>query len=287
MMWFVFAFLTASFETLKDIVSKRTVADVSEYMVAWSWIFFALPFLLLVVVVQGIPPLGEGFWPVLALAGSINSISFTLYVKAIKHSDLSVTVPMIAFTPMFMLVTSPLILGERPGLLGSIGIVLIVVGSYVLNLKERNRGLLGPYRALLRERGPKIMLLVAFIWSVAGNLDKVGVNNSGPVFWILSVHSVTAGILTLVMLWHTRDYRDIVRNIRPFTMIGFCSAMAAISQMTAITMTLVPYVISVKRTSIVMSVLSGHIIFKEKGLVERLSGVAIMIAGILCITLLQ
>jgi len=57
--------------------------------------------------------------------------------------------------------------------------------------------------------------------------------------------------------------------------------------MTAITMTLVPYVISVKRTSIVMSVLSGHIIFKEKGLVERLSGVAIMIAGILCITLLQ
>jgi uncharacterized membrane protein len=55
--------------------------------------------------------------------------------------------------------------------------------------------------------------------------------------------------------------------------------------MIAISMTLVAYLISIKRTSAVISVLLGSLIFKEKGLKERILGSILMILGVLFITL--
>ena len=46
MSWFIFAVLTALFESLKDVFSKRSLGEVDEYIAAWSLRVFALPFLL-------------------------------------------------------------------------------------------------------------------------------------------------------------------------------------------------------------------------------------------------
>jgi len=56
---------------------------------------------------------------------------------------------------------------------------------------------------------------------------------------------------------------------------------------TAVTMTLVPYVISIKRTSVIFSSLYGFFIFKERFIKTRLLGVVIMVAGVLLISLLS
>jgi uncharacterized membrane protein len=49
----------------------------------------------------------------------------------------------------------------------------------------------------------------------------------------------------------------------------------------------VAYVISIKRTSVIISILFGYLIFKEKGIKERLLGAVIMVIGVLFITLLN
>ncbi len=46
MTWVLFAFLTAFFESSKDVLGKRRLRDTDAYVVAWAWRFFALPFLL-------------------------------------------------------------------------------------------------------------------------------------------------------------------------------------------------------------------------------------------------
>jgi drug/metabolite transporter (DMT)-like permease len=287
MLWFFLAFSTATFESLKDLVGKHTLPRANEYLIAWSWSLFALPILLPVVLLQGPPPIGKPFWVALFFATITVTSSFSLYMKAIKSSDLSLTIPMIASTPVFMLVTSPIIVGEFPPPQGVVGVLLIAVGSYVLNIRERKKGWLAPYKALLNEKGPRIMLLVAFIWSIGGNLDKIGITNSSPFFWIFSLH-LCASVATLpLVLWKTRHLpSSLLRNLRYLAPIGLFSAISGITQMTAVAMTLVAYVISVKRFSIIMSVLLGSLLFHEKGLRERLTGVVIMIAGVLFITLL-
>ena len=64
---------------------------------------------------------------------------------------------MLAFTPLFLLVTSPLTLGEFPSPAGVGGLMCVALGSYVLNLRERRKGFWGPVRALWTNRSARLM----------------------------------------------------------------------------------------------------------------------------------
>lgn len=284
--WFPLALLAALFEALKDVVMKKSLRDVPEYLVAWSWMFFALPFLGLALLLAGLPPLGEQFWVALLLSGSLNALAISLYVRAINASDLSVTVPMIAFSPLFLLVTAPVILGELPTFWGIVGVMLVVAGAYLLNIKQRHQGYLAPYRALLRERGPKLMLAVAFLWSISATIDKIGVQNSSPTLWILALHGFIGLLLTPAALRRPGSAGYLRGNLPYLLLMGLCSAVVVLAQMTAITLTLVAYVISVKRTSTLLGVLFGYLFFQESNIRERLLGAAIMLLGVFCITVL-
>jgi len=55
--------------------------------------------------------------------------------------------------------------------------------------------------------------------------------------------------------------------------------------MNAINLALVAYVIAIKRTSVIMSVIFGWLIFKEKGIKERAAGSIIMLLGVFIILL--
>ena len=286
MLWFIFAFLTALFEATKDVLSKKSLKDIDEYVVAWSLPFFALPFLLPILLFTEIPSLGERFWLALVTGGTLYAFTLVLYMKALKSSDLSITVPMLTFTPLFLLITSPLMVGEFPGIFGLIGIFLIVAGSYLLNINKKSQGYLAPFKALLKEKGPRLMLVVAFIWSITSNIDKIGLQNSSPLFWVIAVDIYVALLmLPLCTFRRNRKTAQIRANWRALLTLGLFGGLTAVCQMTAISLTLVAYVISIKRTSAIGGVLFGYLIFKEKGIRARLVGAIVMVFGVLFITL--
>lgn len=286
MLWLLFSILTAFSESMKDVFSKNNLKNLDEYAVAWGLRFFALPFLLPLLLVIEIPPLGRQFWIALLVSGTLNVITTILYMRAIKLSDLSLSVPMVTFTPLFLLLTSPLLVGEFPGIYGLAGIIFIVTGSYTLNIKERSRGYLAPFKALVREKGPKLMLMVAFLWSITSNFDKLGVQDSSPIFWAIAANIyISIFMLPILILKSDQKLNQLTHYIAPLLPVGLFTALTFIFQMTAINMTLVAYVISIKRTSVIMSVFWGYLIFKEKGLKERLFGSVLMIIGVVLITL--
>lgn len=290
MTWLIFGILTAFFEAIKDVFSKQNLKKNDEYVVAWSLASFSAvfltPFLFFIEIPQLNPQLNPQFWIALSIGGSINAVTVILYIKAIKLSDLSLTVPLVALTPLFMLLTSPLIVGEYPNFFDYIGIFLIVTGSYLLNIKEKSQGYLAPFKALLHQPGPKLMLIVAFLWSITSNFDKIGVQNSSPIFWLFSLFTTMSLLLLPVLLNKTPNpSRKIMQQLPMLATMGFVNALGVIFQMQALTMTLVVQVIAVKRTSVLMGVLFGHFIFKEKDIQQRLLGAAIMIVGVFFITL--
>lgn len=257
-----------------------------EYIVAWSLFLFALPFFAILLFFTDIPEIGDNFWVALLVGGGLNVFTNLIYMRAIKLSDLSITIPLITFTPLFMLITSPLILGEFPNLFGIAGIVLIVTGSYLLNFKEKKKGYLAPFKALVKEKGPRLMLLVAFIWSITANFDKIGIENSSVFFWPVAVNTfITIGFIPVVLMRSKGKTRQIRKNYKKLLPVGFFHGLMIVFQMIAVSMTLVAYVISIKRTSAILSVVFGAVLFKEEGLKERLTGSVIMIAGVVLITL--
>jgi uncharacterized membrane protein len=284
-MWLIFSLLTALLEAVKDVLCKKSLNAIDEVLVAGSIFVFSIPLLLPVLLFIEIPVLSGRFWIALPAGTILNVLATLLYIKALKHSDLSLSLPMVTFTPVFLLLTSPLIVGEFPDPKGLIGILLIVLGAYRLNSKDKQGGFWKPFKALVRERGPRYMLLVAFIWSLTSNIDKVGILHSSVVFWVITTHLASALFFVPLVLFRIQRKPDIFKwsELKPLILIGMTAILRTVFQMSAIALTLVAYVISIKRTSVIFGILFGYVIFREKGLSERLSGAVIMVMGVFVI----
>lgn len=284
MLWLLFSLLTAFFVSLKDVLSKQSLASMDEYSASFFFrlviFLFILPFLLL----QGFAEPGMGFWIALPISGSINAVATLLFMRAVKSSELSLAVPLRNFTPLFLLATSPLILRELPSSTGILGVLLIVGGAYLLNLESGSYGL-EPLRALARERGPRLMLLAAFLWSISSSYDKIGVQASSPLLWVASVNFFVVLSLLPLALLNVKLRVVPLRGAVSISMAGVLGAIGLFFQMKAITLTLVAYVISIKRLGVLFSVLWGRVIFKEAVVEKRILGASLMVAGAALIAL--
>lgn len=176
MSWLIFSLLNAFFHSISAVIGKRGAQKLDVYSTAWAQSFFGLFIIIPLTVLTGsLQPVNHIFWVALFLSSVLHVVAIILYFRALKDSPISLVMPVLALTPVFLLITSPLIVGEFPTLLGIIGILTTVIGSYVLNLSKRSRGLFEPLISIVREKGTREMFIVAFIWSIASNTDKIGV----------------------------------------------------------------------------------------------------------------
>lgn len=285
MLWLILSIGSAFFRSMEDVFSKQSTSNVNEYIVGWMFRLIAASLIFVVIVIRGLPVIQEGFILTLILNGSLNAIVTILYLKALKHTDLSLVSPLVSLTPLFILLFSPLILGEWPDTYGLFGVIFIVIGTYILNMGKRSDGFCSPITSLAKNKGARYMLLVAIIWAITSNLDKIGVTKSGPLFWVFSVNLFVSIVLIPQVCIRRAELRALSESWKLVISIGVFSALTVILQMYAITMTLVVYVIAIKRSSTLLSVLWGYLFFKEKAVPQRLVGAAIMFLGLILIML--
>jgi len=169
-------------------------------------------------------------------------------------------------------------------MMGLIGILTGVVGSYMLNLDLKQRNIFAPFNSLVKDKGTRYMLIVAFLWSVSANFDKIAIQNSST--W---QHMAVTNILiftTISFLVKTTKKFEIksIPNDKKYLLIisGF-TVGSYIFHMTALSLTLAAYVIAMKRMSALISVVLGSVFLKEPNLRQRLVGAAVMFAGVLLI----
>ncbi len=301
MTWLILSILTAFFESLKDVFCKKSLQALDSNVVACATMAIAAVILLPGLWIVGIPTLGPEFWRAIVIGGTLNVVAYTLYVKAIQISDLSLITPLTALTPLFLLVTSPLIVKEIPTLWDGVGVFLVVMGSYILNLQSQDTDYLAPLKAMAMNKGSRMMIVVAFIWSITSTFDKIGVQNSSPLFWAIALFGYIAiGILPSVLWGHQvgkrsgqrsgqRSERQLDRqsslmmlrqNWKLLLIAGIANGIGVGSQMIAVGIAPVTQVIAVKRMSALFSVGFGVWIFGEKGWRERVLGAGVMVAGV-------
>lgn len=271
-----------------DLCGKYSMNnDINEYVSGWALRFFALPFLLFLTLLGGgIPDIDPEFWPVIAGSGAISVTATVLYMKAFKLSDASLMSPLKSLSPMLLLITSPIMVGEFPSPLGLVGVMTILVGVYTLNITERSAGWMEPFKALITEPGAKFMAAVLILYSISANLDKIGTEASNPLFYTLMLHVLAVAGLTPLMVIKTDDWATEVReNAKYIAPIGMFNGLASVVYMFALTYTLVIYVSALKRMTALTTVIGATLLLSEGGLRERLPGACIIICGVILITL--
>ncbi|MEF3368020.1 EamA family transporter [Methylocystis sp. 9N] len=222
------------------------------------------------------------FWTLLAWSGALNAVAYLLYIRAFRLSDASLVAPLVLLTPVLMLVTSPIMTGEHAPPMGVFGVLFTVLGVGLLDAGEAN-GRRFNFHILARDKGARLMLGTAVIWSVTSNIDKLGVRASTPLIWIAALMIVIASCS--VFYWLAAR-RAAPRLFALRYAIGAGSAMAfgSAMQMWALTVLFTPYVIAIKRLSALFTVLaSGHVLKEETG--GRRLGVVVMLVGAVMIAL--
>jgi drug/metabolite transporter (DMT)-like permease len=282
---FIYAFGSALFAATSDAASKRALQTHSLLVIAWVRLAYAAPFLLPFFLVVDIPQLDRTFWLTVSLLIPLEIVAVILYMKALQISPISLTVPFLSLTPVFSIAASLLILGEVPGTSGALGILLIVIGAYCLNVHLSRNGLLGPVRAVGQEKGCILMIGTAFIYSITSNLGKLAIQHSSPLFMGLFYLPFLSLALLPFSVSRGMRIKDLRAGGTLFLMIGASQALMTLCHFKAVSLILVSYMISVKRLSLLMSVAFGKILFHEEHLKERLLGSSLMVLGVVLIIL--
>ena len=277
-----------SLATSDALTKKVLAARHNEYLTAWVRLLIMVPPLAVLLLANPVPQLKAEFFTAVLTALPIELLALILYFKALKLSPLGLTVPFLALTPVFLIVIPYLLLGECITLAGGAGIVLIAAGSYTLNLRRRSSGLLAPFRSIFRERGSLCMIGVAVIYAFTATLGKKAINCSSPLFIAGLYPILLFACLTPIALWKGRHELRLPGGsgiFRAVLLPALFSLGETILGFIALGLTNVAYMVAVKRLSLLMGIIYGHVLFREEGLRERLAGGGLMVAGVALIVL--
>jgi drug/metabolite transporter (DMT)-like permease len=286
--WIPLALLCAFSLATSDALAKRALQRHNEYVVLWLRLLLASPILLATLFFIPIPKPAPEFYRAMFTALPLEAVASILYIRALKVSPLSLTLPLLALTPVFLLVVPFLLLGEHISAAGAGGVLLISAGTYFLNPGTAKKGLLEPFRAIMREQGARYMLGVALIYSVTTTLGKQAVTSSSPLlFAALYIPALTLVLTPVALRQGKSEIRGMPGNgvMKAVLLPALFYAVMVLTHMTAISMTNVAYVISIKRLSLLVGVLYGHLLFGEEGAVGRVTGTILMLCGVALITL--
>lgn len=287
-MWIIYSLLSAVSDAARLTAGKRLVR---EFDTVWTVWFLGLVTSLFLGV-YGLFAYTELPWENAEFVWYIFSstvfltIGTLLLTKAMKTCDLSIVAPIMSTTPIFIVLWEVLFFGQWPSVYGLLGILMIVFGSYTLNLsKARSVGILEPLRAILRPSQGLLALLGAFAYSGSAMLSKLGLDISDPTSYTIAYEpiaflEVTIVLLVLIALKKVKLDKGILGFPLVLIAQGGFNALNSLMNAFAFVLASASYVISIKRTSGLFGVLFGYLFFKEKGTGERFLGALIMVVGV-------
>ena len=241
------------------------------------------------------PPHPLALLQALAATALVNGVGFWCYGRALARGELSLVLPLINLSPLVLLLSGWLLLGERPAPVVASGVVLLVCGAVLLSRSDILR------RGLLRAPGSREMLLTAVLWGIGASIDKLGVRAGGSLLWVAGLHLVVGTPLLLASLAAGDPHRLVAgpsgaarelfagaegrRRLGLLLVVGLLSLVGVGMQMEALRFTAVVHVVAIKRLSTLFGSAVGVLWLREYSGSVRLPAAALMSAGAMLVLL--
>lgn len=293
-MWFIFALTFALTNTFSVIIAKRVMKEASEYLYLWLVGFFTIPFLLLIVIFFFQIPQVDKTFILAVLASIILDVFAAIFAyRAIKISEISLVAPISAFNPVFTSFIALIFLREVINLRSWIGIILICVGAYILQLSKKEKGLfysktnfVYPIKTLLTHKGVMLSLVAYFIWAITPIFQKTAILHTTPTvppFVSLTGMAGTNIIFGLMVMksYPTNIFKITKKFLPLLILVGVLGGVGQAAAFMAFSQGSLGFVTAIFKLSMIFTVIFGWFFFKEKNIQDRLLGSLVMLGGVI------
>lgn len=305
----LYALIATVLTSFLPICNKYLLRDAAPAAVAWIINAASLPFLALgtlaftqchlhvlpgnlsVVCLWQAPHFDGVFILALLASAVLNWAATLLSTTALAQADASLVSPLLTFNPAFTLLIATVTLGEVPGIRQSLGVAIILFGTYILEVEQARTGLLVPLRVLMRKPGTLLALLASALWGTTTVLEKLAIDHSsppsGPVVALLGTALLV--ILLTPTAWLLRRnsehqtpasvWKGLHAHPRALSSAILLSGVAPLFGFTAIALGLVGYATALFKLSSVLTILWARWFLDEGQLRSRLLGASVMVVG--------
>jgi drug/metabolite transporter (DMT)-like permease len=286
-MWLVLALVAALCQVLRNTVMKRLGHSLDEYINVWGRFTFLLPFAAVFVLWKGLPVIRPGFWLACLSFAVCQTISTMALSKALKLSQISMVTALWKVSLLVLVVLGYFTLKERPTILGIAGILISMVGVYLLNVNRAHIAWWAPLAVLFTDHGLRYTLLAALFFAPSVVTIKWAMQCSDQYTGTLGGYLAASLLVTpIVLVTSRRRFVEVPRYWKAFVSFGLFAALTTVSQGTAYLMTLSSYVEAVKQVEILFAMAIGTLMFHEKQQVRDIApGALVMLAGVVLLSL--
>jgi uncharacterized membrane protein len=283
--WYIFAFIAAIFSGIVLILQKNFLKfeKSAEYSTQTSVIIFIMSLVLLPFAKISSLNLNAAFW--MFIASLFGSLGFLLISKALKHSKISTVAPLVNFGPLFTALVAFLILGESLNIFQIVGIGLLLIGAYVLEIDHKIPGVLAPFKKIFGSKYNLFLLFGVLCYSFSGTTERfVLTTKLDPLTAIIVVHFFFALNFLIYELIRGKKFSEMFVGLKDHKGSFLLIALLMLSHRTlayyAVQLTTaVALVAAIKRMGSFIATLFGGRFFHEDGILRKSLACLILIVG--------
>lgn len=222
--------------------------------------------------------------PAFAASALLNVLALLAFLDALRRSPISLTIPLLSFTPVIATLLAWIFRGQVPSAMQWTGSALVVAGALLLGYTGGAWKGLGAY---LREPGVTRMTLAATLWSATAMLDQVALQK-GVGAWYAP--ALTAAVAVPILFWMllrnpAGDLLEGARALLRRPWLGatavLLGAVALAVQLEALRVAPVGFIEVVKRgVGMASAVLLGRWLFAEPLTGGKLGAVILLTFGV-------
>jgi drug/metabolite transporter (DMT)-like permease len=221
--------------------------------------------------------------PFIIISAIAEAAYFLALSRAYDAGDLSVVYPVARSAPLFVVVAGALFLGDPLTSAGITGILLVLLGVYILHLKSlRLTSVLEPLHSF---RGPAFgFALIAALGTTAYSLsDKAAVTHLDPIqydFWLEIAITLALAPIILQRRGLGNLKSEWGGTWKRITLSGALMRGGYLLVLVAMTLAPVGYLLALRQISVVIGALLGVALLGEGYGAPRLLGSAAIFAGV-------